>query len=236
MAEPEKFLFDTQFDLTNTVAPQETPEEAVEKILRAEFEEKLRNAQQSSHKEGYDEGKTEALKEIEAQIAKTLEILIEKADTLFEDLEKKVSSIRVEAVEIALIAAKKLSRDLIQDHPTAALEALFAETIDHIRTQPHITVSVPEDQSENMEQRLQATAADRGFAGKISVSGEPKMTCGDFHIEWPDGALTLDNAAISKQVSEVVERYLAKRAGNQVDGQASKPTARHQSQQKVKSE
>ena len=60
----------------------------------------------------------------------------------------------------------------------------------------------------------------RGFEGRLVVLAEPEIAPGDCKIEWADGGVVLERAAIEVKISELVGRYLASR------DQAGNPAAR----------
>jgi len=68
-------------------------------------------------------------------------------------------------------------------------------------------------------ERIERLAKQSGFAGRLVILAEPEIETGDCRIEWADGGVVLERAAIEAKISELVGRYMASR------GQA-KTTAR----------
>ncbi|MGL1488976.1 hypothetical protein ACSTJG_24320, partial [Vibrio parahaemolyticus] len=54
-------------------------------------------------------------------------------------------------------------------------------------------------------------AAHSGFQGRLVILAEPTIATGDCRIEWADGGVVLERAAIEGKINELVGRYLASR-------------------------
>jgi flagellar assembly protein FliH len=64
---------------------------------------------------------------------------------------------------------------------------------------------------ERARAELEETARGGGFDGRLVVLAEPEIAPGDCRIEWADGGVVLERAAIEVKISELVGRYLASR-------------------------
>jgi flagellar assembly protein FliH len=54
-------------------------------------------------------------------------------------------------------------------------------------------------------------AKQSGFAGRLVILAEPGIETGDCRIEWADGGVVLERAAIEAKIDELVGRYVASR-------------------------
>ena len=63
------------------------------------------------------------------------------------------------------------------------------------------------------KERLDDIARNRGFDGRLVVMGESDIAPGDCRIEWADGGLVRERAAIEAAIAEAVDRYVAVRRG-----------------------
>ena len=66
-------------------------------------------------------------------------------------------------------------------------------------------------------ERIEQMAKRSGFEGRLVILAEPEIAKGDCRIEWADGGVVLERAAIEAKVNELVGRYMASR------GQAGRP-------------
>ena len=64
------------------------------------------------------------------------------------------------------------------------------------------------DQGGDLAERL---AQQSGFEGRLVILAEPEIATGDCRIEWADGGVVLERAAIEAKINELVGRYIASR-------------------------
>jgi flagellar assembly protein FliH len=64
---------------------------------------------------------------------------------------------------------------------------------------------------ETARERIERLAKQSGFAGRLVILAEPEIETGDCRIEWADGGVVLERAAIEAKISELVGRYMASR-------------------------
>ena len=55
--------------------------------------------------------------------------------------------------------------------------------------------------------RIERLAKQSGFEGRLVILAEPDIATGDCRIEWADGGVVLERAAIEAKISELVGRY-----------------------------
>ena len=53
-------------------------------------------------------------------------------------------------------------------------------------------------------------AEARGYAGRLVLLPEPGLAPDDCRIEWADGGITRERAAIEARINEAVARYLGR--------------------------
>jgi len=68
---------------------------------------------------------------------------------------------------------------------------------------------------EAARERIERLAKQSGFQGRLVILAEPDIETGDCKIEWADGGVLLERAAIEAKINELVGRYIASR--NQVE-------------------
>lgn len=206
MAQPAKFLFDR--NLEPRAQASEPPEAVLERRLRRQFESELALARQGEYARGREEGAEAARQSLEARTLEAAGELVASAESLMQRLEQECRAVRKDAVELALAAAERLAGELVRREPTALLEGLFADCLEHLRSEPHIAVRVNDDLAEPLEKAVSAIAAERGFAGRIVVLGDPETARGDCRIEWADGGIERDFDALRASIVRIVQRYL----------------------------
>ena len=60
-------------------------------------------------------------------------------------------------------------------------------------------------------ERIEALVRTHGFEGRLVVLAEPEIEPGDCRVEWADGGMVRDRAAVGHSIDEAVNRYLAAR-------------------------
>jgi flagellar assembly protein FliH len=60
-------------------------------------------------------------------------------------------------------------------------------------------------------ERIERLARQNGYEGRLIIMAEPDVAHGDCRIEWADGGVVLERAAIETKISELVGRYVASR-------------------------
>ncbi len=64
---------------------------------------------------------------------------------------------------------------------------------------------------EAARERIERLTKQSGFTGRLVILAEPEIETGDCKIEWADGGVVLERAAIEAKINELVGRYIASR-------------------------
>ena len=205
MAAPAKFLFDTDFS-----APDKTRERPATAL---EIAQKLASAEARAYRDGYDTAQREAKAESDRRTALALEEIavgIQGIATRFSGIEIRMET---EAVDVAVAVARKLCSELISDEPLVEITGLVSDCFSHLVSTPHLVVRINETLYEAAHERIERLAKQSGFAGRLVILAEPEIATGDCRIEWADGGVVLERAAIEAKINELVGRYMASRGG-----------------------
>ncbi|MBI3699404.1 MAG: flagellar assembly protein FliH [Afipia sp.] len=214
MGAPAKFLFDTDF-----AAPTSAKERAA---TTAEIAQQIADAEARAYREGFDAAQREAKVESDRRIALALEeigIAIKGIAGGFSGIEDRMET---EAVEVAMGVARKLCNELMAAEPLTEVMALVQDCFRHLTSTPHIVVRINDQLYDAAHSRIGELAKRSGFEGRLVILAEPGIATGDCKIEWADGGVTLDRAAIETKIDELVARYLATR--NQAEATAAMRT------------
>jgi flagellar assembly protein FliH len=204
MAAPAKFLFDTDFG---------APDKSRERATAAEVAQKVAAAEQRAYRDGFDAGQREAKAESDRRSALALEEIkvgIQGIAARFAGIETRMET---EAVDVAVAVARKLCGELIAAEPLAEIEGLVRDCFSHLVSTPHLVVRINALLYEAARERIERLAKQCGFEGRLVILAEPEIPTGDCRIEWADGGVVLDRAAIDAKINELVGRYVASRKG-----------------------
>jgi flagellar assembly protein FliH len=203
MGAPAKFLFDLDFSV---------PDKARERAAStAEIAEQIAAAEARGHRTGFDAGQREAKADSDRRSALALEAIgtaIRTIATGFSGIEGRMES---EAVNVAVSVARKLCSELVAREPLAEVAALVSDCFRHLVSTPHLVVRINDQLYDAARERIEAIAKQSGFQGRLVILAEPDIAGGDCRIEWADGGVVLERAAIETKINELVGRYIASR-------------------------
>jgi len=205
MTAPAKFLFDMDFS-----APDRTRERPA---TPSEIAQKIASAEARAYRDGYDTAQREAKAESDRRTALALEeiaIGIQGIATRFSGIETRMET---EAVDVAVAVARKLCSELISGEPLVEISRLVSDCFSHLVSTPHLVVRINDSLYEAAHERIERLAKQSGFAGRLVILAEPEIANGDCRIEWADGGVVLERAAIEAKINELVGRYMASRGG-----------------------
>jgi len=203
MVAPAKFLFDVDF-----AAPDKGREKAP---TPAEIAQKIADAEARAYRAGYDAAQHEAKVESDRRAALAMEeisLSIRGIATRFSGIETRMET---EAVDVAVAVARKLCTELVGREPLGEIMGLVSDCFSHLVSTPHLVVRINTQLYEVAREKIERLAAQSGFEGRLVILAEPEIATGDCRIEWADGGVVLDRAAIEAKISELVGRYMASR-------------------------
>ncbi len=203
MAAPAKFLFDMDFS---------APDKARERpATAAEIAQKIATAEARAYRDGFDAAQREAKAESDRRAALALEeigIAIRGIATRFSGIETRMET---EAVDVAVAVARKLCSQLIANEPLGEITALVSDCFSQLVSTPHLVVRINDFLYDGARERIERLAKHSGFEGRLVILAEPEIATGDCKIEWADGGVVLERAAIEAKINELVGRYMASR-------------------------
>jgi flagellar assembly protein FliH len=202
MAAPAKFLFDTDFA---------APDKSRERPTQVEMAQKIATAEAKAYRDGYDAGQREAKAESDRHLA----LALEEIKIAMQDIAARLGGVELrmetEAVDVAVAVARKLSSQLIAAEPLGEVAGLVSECFSHLVATPHLVVRVNDQLYEAARERIERLAKPSGFQGRLVILAEPEIPTGDCKIEWADGGVVFERAAIEAKIDELVGRYMASR-------------------------
>jgi flagellar assembly protein FliH len=215
MAAPAKFLFDLDFS-----APDRTRERPATAL---EIAQKIAAAEARAYRDGFDAAQREAKAESDRRAALALEeigIAMKAIANCFSGIENRMET---EAVDVAVAVARKLCSALIAGEPLGEITGLVSDCFSHLVSTPHLVVRINESLYEAARDRIEQLAKQSGFAGRLVILAEPEIETGDCRIEWADGGVVLERAAIEAKINELVGRYMASRGNAKATAMRNEP-------------
>jgi flagellar assembly protein FliH len=116
-------------------------------------------------------------------------------------------TLRREAAELAMIAARKIAGQALDAAGTEAAAAAIAETVRLLKTSPVIVVSLAPEAIPEVEQRMEQLRR-QGRAADISFVGDAKARPGDWRVEWAEGSVGFSREQVEATIDAVINARL----------------------------
>lgn len=219
MGAPAKFLFDLDF-----AAPAPDPNAVKEHVATLEeIAQQVADAEARGYRAGFDAAQHEAKVTSDRRAAQALADIGTTIAAIAGNFAAIESRMEIEAVEVALAAARKLCTELMAAEPLTEVTALISDCFRHLTSTPHIVVRINDALYDAARERVEQVAKRNGFEGRLIILAEPDIPTGDCKIEWADGGVTLDRVSIETKINELVGRYLASRNQAGPSGREDRP-------------
>jgi flagellar assembly protein FliH len=200
MAATAKFMFDEDFSGGSRPT-----------ITLVEHERRRADAESQAYRKGFAAGQEQTRKEAAEHTASALALIADGLDRINRALSGIEARLETEAVDVAVAVAGKLAPELIAREPFAEISALATDCFRHLVKAPHVAVHIGPDIYDVAKDKLEEIARARGFEGRLVVIAEEALAPGDCRIEWAEGGIVRDEAAIRAAIDDAVTRYVAAR-------------------------
>lgn len=171
---------------------------------RAASETELHAAREEAFQAGRARGRAEVLQELEASTNAMAASLTRSVEILLAEIDSRTATLESAAAGVAVTLARKLAGEALADNRLAAIEAAARECLIQARGAPHLAIRVHDTMVEQVDRLLARLTREAGFAGRIVVLGEPDIGLGDARIEWADGGIVIDRAALDQSIAKVI--------------------------------
>lgn len=112
-------------------------------------------------------------------------------------------------MDVAVAVARKLCAALVAAEPLGEITGLVRDCFAHLVSTPHLVLHINDSLYEAAHDKIEKLAKQSGFEGRLVILAEPEIETGDCRIEWADGGVVLERAAIDAKINELVGRYMA---------------------------
>lgn len=202
MAQIRRFLFDTDF--RSPVAPpprDEAPaaEALAEAQARAEAaarEAAREAAEAEAYARGLQEGRAQAEAQVQTRLADALNRVAAAAAGMIAAADERDAAREAQALDFAVALGRKIAGAALDHHPVAAITEAAGRALQHLRGVPHLAIRVHDALVDETQGQVARLARERGYEGRLIVLGDPGMAPGDARIEWADGGVVRERAAI----------------------------------------
>lgn len=184
--------------------PAGIAEDVVERLVR--------EAREEGYAEGLVAGESNATSLAAQTIAAAAGTLAAHATSMTATLDQALADNHQQAIDLAVSVGRKLAFHLIEAEPEAELRALIAECMPSLSGVPHLVIRCHTDLADQIRDIANEQIVTSGYGGRLVVMGEPDIRPGDGRLEWVDGGLIRDTAALDAEINQTIAAYLAARA------------------------
>lgn len=177
----------------------------------AEIVEQVAAAEARAYRDGFEAGQREAKAQSDRRMALALEQIAAAIAGIAAGLSGVEVRMETESVDVAVAVARKLCGELIAAEPLTQVTALVADCFRHLVSTPHLVVRINDQLYDGARERIERLAKQSGFEGRLVLLSEPEIENGDCKIEWADGGVVFERAAVEAKISELVGRYMVSR-------------------------
>ncbi len=202
MNAPAKFMFDADFAPAPKVPTT---------IPVAEHKTRLAEAEARGYRSGFQAAEAEMKAQTERRLAVALERAAATMQQMAQGLAQVECRLEAEAVDVAVAVARKLAPELIAREPLAEIAALVTECFRHLIAAPHVVIRIGDAIYPAARDRLEQISQQSGFQGRLVILADPELGADDCRIEWADGGIARERAAVEAAIAETVKRFLSGR-------------------------
>ncbi len=204
MGAPAKFLFDTDFSV-----PHKSSERAP---TAQEIAQQIAAAESRAYQNGFDAAQREARVQSDRRIALAIENIAAGIQGIAQGVSGVEARMETEAVDVAVAVARKLCSELMAAEPLTEITALIRDSLRHLVSTPHLVVRINDQLYDAAREQIERIAKQHGFTGHLVILAEPDIETGDCRIEWADGGVVLERAAVNARIDELVRGYMARKS------------------------
>lgn len=201
----ERFLFEQEFDASGRVRAS-----ARNEVFDAD---ELSAARAQAFAEGQEAGERAAQQSIEASAVTALGILTEDLRQLHANFTSAMSNQNKAAVGIAGTVGRLLAGRLMKDQPESEIEAMIADCLSRLNEEPRLVIRTSGPMAETLRERLDEIAGQVGFQGHLVLLPDDTLGDQDCLVEWADGGVSRDQAALEAEVDSAIQTFLASQPG-----------------------
>jgi flagellar assembly protein FliH len=169
--------------------------------------------------EGFAQGQAEANASLEHASAESLRAIASLMQMMLGRLSDEAQSLRVDAAEVAIAAAKTVATTALDAFGEEAILDIVNNAVAQLREAPRLVVKVSPELAATIEERLTQCAREAGFNGEIVVRPDPEARTGDCTLDWGDAVITTNRASAFEAIDKVAQKWLdsAQAEGFQID-------------------
>ncbi|MBN8533790.1 MAG: flagellar assembly protein FliH [Rhizobiales bacterium] len=168
----------------------------------------VEQARQEAHAQGVLEGRALERDEEAARVTAAMGEIVQRLRDAEAHLAAAEQESRREALQFALVFARKMAGKLIDQMPVATIEATARAILSDLRGAPHVAVRVEPGLVDSVKSRLTLLFRENGIELKLFVFPDPAIRLGDCRIEWSEGGIVRDREKLEYLIDQTLDVVL----------------------------
>ncbi len=194
-----KFSFGTEFAADGTILRD--GENWRQSFTREEMEAECEKA--------YARGRDDVLVKSEEAALQTVQTLSRQCIQILSTLKDQSNACRTQAMELVLVAARKIAGQALEQFPDTQVEDTVREVLKDLRSAPRLVVTCPNTVSDSLTYKLEEMAKQSAFDGALEVRLDEQAAAGDVNLEWAQGEVCITTEDIAQRVETTIRQWLA---------------------------
>ena len=153
------------------------------------------------------EGESRARQAVEAKGFASVDKVAAHLSPVAAQLAALADTLRREAAELAMIAARKIAGEALDKNAEAVAAEAIASAISQLKGNPTVVVSVAPDALPQIERRLEQLRR-HGIGASLQFIGDAKAKPGDWRISWAEGSTGFSREAVEAMIENALRARL----------------------------
>lgn len=154
-----------------------------------------------------NEGETRARQAVEAKGFASVDKVAAHLSPVGAQVAALADTLRREAAELALIAARKIAGEALDRNGEAVAADAIANAIRQLKGNPTVVVSVAPDALPQIERRLEQLRR-HGIGASLQFIGDARAKPGDWKISWAEGSTGFSREAVEAMIENALRARL----------------------------
>ena len=142
-------------------------------------------------------------------IERTISAMVIALRAVLDQSRVEIESVRADAANLALAAAKKIAAAALKSAPAEEVENALREAMHQAIGEPRVILRAAPGVVAALEARVNDIAHEEGYDGRVMLAVDPAMSGADCRIEWRGGGSERSEAAIEGAISALIARYFS---------------------------
>ncbi len=197
--EPEKYLFDTEFDYSET-------NDDVQSITPKQLNEANTEVSKQSYKAGYDKGIQDTNESIRRIAGDQLFVITAKIDELIETEKLILETFHVQVAQVCELITSKIMPTLQEQGALTEIKAIIDKAYENLPRDKKVTIDVHESLVDLVDQHIKEGGQGEDFIAQITVKAGENFETSDCKISWEGAGIEYYAKAVIQEIKETLLR------------------------------